>query len=54
MVEIPEEIIPVLEDHLAEYVGEKADTLLFTSTEGIRCGGQSSGHAGLTPARGPG
>ena len=34
MVDIPEEIIPVLEDHLAEYVGEKADALLFTSTEG--------------------
>ncbi len=33
-VDIPEEMVPVIEDHLAGYVGEKADALLFTSPEG--------------------
>ena len=30
----PAELVPVLEDHLAEYVGTEADALLFTSPEG--------------------
>ena len=33
-VDVPAELVPVLEDHLADYVGMEADALLFTSPEG--------------------
>lgn len=33
-VDVPAELVPILEDHLAEYVGPKADALLFASPEG--------------------
>ncbi len=33
-VDVPAELVSILEDHLAQYVGAKADALLFTSPEG--------------------
>ncbi len=33
-VDVPAELMPVLEDHLTQYVGPEADALLFTSPEG--------------------
>ena len=33
-VDVPAELVPILEDHLAQYVGTEADALVFTSPEG--------------------
>jgi integrase len=33
-VDVPAELVPILEDHLAQYVGPEADALVFTSPEG--------------------
>ena len=33
-VDVPAELVPILEDHLAHYVGPDADALVFTSPEG--------------------
>ncbi len=33
-VDVPAELVPILEDHLADYVGTEADALVFTSPEG--------------------
>jgi integrase len=33
-VDVPAELVPILEDHLAHYVGPEADALVFTSPEG--------------------
>ena len=32
-VDIPAELVPIIEEHLAQYVGPEADALLFTSPE---------------------
>ncbi len=37
-VDVPAELVPILEDHLAQYVGAEADALLFTSPRVIPCG----------------
>ncbi len=34
VVDVPAELVPILEDHLAHYVGSEPDALLFTSPEG--------------------
>ena len=33
-IEVPAELVPILEDHLAQYVATETDALLFTSPEG--------------------
>jgi integrase len=33
-VDVPDELVPIIEGHLAQYVGPEADALLFTSPEG--------------------
>lgn len=33
-VDLPAELVPILEDHLARYVGAEAGALVFTSPEG--------------------
>ncbi len=34
VVDIPTELVPIIEDHLAQYAGDEPDALLFTSPEG--------------------
>jgi len=33
-VDVPAELVPILQDHLSQYVGAEADALVFTSPEG--------------------
>lgn len=33
-IDVPDGLVPVLENHLTEYVGSEADALLFTSPDG--------------------
>ena len=53
-VDVPAGLVPIPEDHLAEYVGTEADALVFTSPEGHPLRRTKFAPVGPTPAARPG